>query len=92
MPRKPGRRRADGERGSRLVFEIGTEELPPAAAWEALRQIRELAADGLRAARIPCGAITTYSTPRRIVLIVDGMAGTQDDLVREVRGPEPIGG
>ena len=96
MPRRRARRqaplaeRARGghrERGSRLVFELGTEELPPVAAWEGVRQIREAAAASLRAARILYGAITAYSTPRRIVLIVEDVAQTQEDLVREVRGP-----
>ncbi|TMJ07836.1 MAG: glycine--tRNA ligase subunit beta, partial [Bacillati bacterium ANGP1] len=66
---------------------LGTEELPPVAAWEGVRQIREAAAASLRAARILYGAITAYSTPRRIVLIVEDVAQTQEDLVREVRGP-----
>jgi glycyl-tRNA synthetase beta chain len=41
----------------------------------------------MAAARIPIGAIAAYSTPRRIVLIVEDVAPKQDDLVREVRGP-----
>ncbi|HYM91288.1 MAG TPA: glycine--tRNA ligase subunit beta, partial [bacterium] len=71
----------------RLVFELGTEELPPGAAWEGLRQIREAAAPALRAARIPCGPVSACSTPRRIALIVERVAPVQEDLVREVRGP-----
>ncbi|HET9001432.1 MAG TPA: glycine--tRNA ligase subunit beta [bacterium] len=71
----------------RLVFEIGVEELPVAAAWAGAYQLREGAGPALRAARIPAGDITAYSTPRRIVLIVEDVAPRQDDLVREVRGP-----
>ncbi len=69
------------------MFEIGAEELPPAAAWSAEQQIREAAGPALRAARIPFGEIAAYSTPRRIVLVVEEVAQRQDDLVREVRGP-----
>ncbi len=69
------------------MFELGTEELPPGAAWEGLRQIREAAAPALRAARIPCGPVSSCSTPRRIVLIVERVAPVQEDLFREVRGP-----
>src|SRR5438132_580670 len=46
MPLKPTRHKRP-----RLVFEIGAEELPAAAAWAAARQIRELAPDAVRAAR-----------------------------------------
>ena len=82
MPPKPARHKRP-----RLVFEIGTEELPAAAAWAAARQIREMAPEALRAARIPCGAVAAWSTPRRIVLAVEEMALRQEDAVREVRGP-----
>jgi len=85
--RSPGRRRTTHERPLRLVFEIGTEELPPEAAWSGAQQIREAAGPALRAARIPFGEVVAYSTPRRIVLIVEAVAPRQEDRVREVRGP-----
>src|SRR5207302_614221 len=85
MPPKPARHKRP-----RLVFEIGTEELPAAAAWAAARQIREMAPEALRAARIPCGAVAAWSTPRRIVLAVEEMALRQEDAVREVRGPAAL--
>ncbi len=71
----------------RLVFEIGTEELPPQAAWDGARQLRDAAEAELRSARIATGNVTAYSTPRRLVLIAEGVAARQADLVREVRGP-----
>ena len=94
MPRKtaasarsPHRRGSPPRGRRRLVFEIGAEELPPAVAWDAARQLREAAGPALAAARIPAGEIVAYSTPRRIVLIVEAVAPRQDDLLREVRGP-----
>jgi glycyl-tRNA synthetase beta chain len=77
------RRRA----ASRLVFEIGAEELPPAAAWEGLSQLRDAAEAAFRSHRISYRAIAAYATPRRLVLVADGVAPRQEDLVREVRGP-----
>jgi glycyl-tRNA synthetase beta chain len=73
--------------GASLVFEIGTEELPPAAAWDGARQLRERAADALAAARLPVSDLRSYSTPRRLVLMAHGVAARQGDLVRETRGP-----
>jgi glycyl-tRNA synthetase beta chain len=72
---------------ARLVFEIGTEELPPAAAWDGARQLREHAAAALASARIAAASVRAYATPRRLVLIAEGVAPRQGDLVREVRGP-----
>jgi glycyl-tRNA synthetase beta chain len=85
--RRGARRRARSELHARLVFEIGTEELPPEAAWRAARQLPEAARLAFRKARITCGAIAAYSTPRRIVLVADRVAPHQDDLVQEIRGP-----
>jgi len=87
MPRKARRHRSPRAEPLRLVFEIGVEELPAAAAWAGAHQLREAAGSALRAARIPAGAVAAYSTPRRIVLIVEGVAPRQEDLIREVRGP-----
>jgi glycyl-tRNA synthetase beta chain len=85
---RPERARAGrGPGGARLVFEIGTEELPPAAAWDGARQLAEYAGPAFEASRIPVGAIRTYSTPRRLVLVAEGVAPRQQDVVREVRGP-----
>ncbi len=72
---------------TRLVFEIGTEELPPAAAWDGARQLRDAAPASFEAARIHVEEMHTYSTPRRLVLIAEGVAARQEDLVREIRGP-----
>jgi glycyl-tRNA synthetase beta chain len=85
--RRGARRRVSLERHARLVFEIGTEELPPEAAWQGARQFPEAATLALRKARITCGAIAAYSTPRRIVLVVDRVVPRQGDLVQEIRGP-----
>jgi glycyl-tRNA synthetase beta chain len=72
---------------ARLVFEIGCEELPPSAAWDGSRQLRELAGPALDEARIDAGGVRVYSTPRRLVLIVEDVALHRRDLVRDVRGP-----
>jgi glycyl-tRNA synthetase beta chain len=69
------------------VFEIGTEELPPDAAWDGARQLGERAPAALAGARIPAGPAAAYATPRRLVLVIDQIGPRQEDLVREVRGP-----
>ncbi len=83
------RRTTSGENASpaRLVFEIGTEELPSSAAWEGADRLREAAETRFNAARIRVKELRAYSTPRRLVLVVEGVAPRQQDLVREVRGP-----
>jgi len=92
MPPAPNRRRAEPGHESqpgraRLLFEIGVEELPPSAAWDGIRQLLELAGPALDEARIEAGDARAFSTPRRLVLIVEDVALRRRDLVREVRGP-----
>ena len=72
---------------AQLVFEVGTEELPPAAVRNGLRQMREVAPISFHDARIPFERLSCFGTPRRLVLIVDGVVARQADLVRDVRGP-----
>lgn len=72
---------------TRLVLEIGTEELPPAAVRDGVRQLSEAAPTTFHAARIPVQEFRCAGTPRRLVLIANGVALTQDELVRDVRGP-----
>jgi glycyl-tRNA synthetase beta chain len=90
MPRRPGQaagRRRSPRAGARLVFEIGTEELPPQAAWDGARQLAEQAPRAFESARIAVGRVSSFSTPRRLVLIATDVEPRQRDLVREVRGP-----
>jgi glycyl-tRNA synthetase len=72
----------------RLVFEIGTEEMPPAEAQAARDQLTRLVADALAATRLPHGALTVLATPRRLVAIVEQVAGCETDHTRLVRGPK----
>ncbi len=77
---------ADGPR--RLVFEIGTEEMPPAEAQAARDQLTQLVADALAGTRLPHGALTVLATPRRLVAIVEEVAARETDHTRLVRGPK----
>ena len=76
---------ADGT--ANLLFELGTEELPP----NALRRLSEaLAAEfarGLDDAGLTHGGVTPYATPRRLALLVLDCAVAQPDRDVERRGP-----
>jgi glycyl-tRNA synthetase len=76
------------DRPRQLVFEIGTEELPPTEAQAARDQLTRLVVDALAGTRLPHGALTVLATPRRLVAIVDEVAGRETDHTRLVRGPK----
>ncbi len=70
-----------------LLLEIGTEELPAAVVETAMSDLRQGLCRALDTARLEHGAADVFGTPRRLAVIVRGVAGRQPDRVREVMGP-----
>lgn len=70
-----------------LLLEIGCEELPASFIAPALAELREEAEAGLREARLGFTSARTLGTPRRLTLLVDGVADRQEDRTLEVFGP-----
>ena len=73
--------------GTELLFEIGTEEIPSGYLPPALEELRAVASRLLAEQRLAFAAVRTLGTPRRLVLLVDGLAERQADARREVVGP-----
>ena len=70
-----------------LLLEIGCEELPAGFIAPALRQLEKLATDGLSGARLKFDSVRAVGTPRRLALLVEGLADRQQAETREVQGP-----
>lgn len=70
-----------------LLLEIGAEEIPAAFISPALEQMKDRAARLLKENRLSFESIYTGGTPRRLTLVVFGLAEHQDDMVREIVGP-----
>jgi len=70
-----------------FLLEIGTEEIPAGFLPGAIRDLKANAATILSDNYIDFSEIETYATPRRLVLMVGGLAETQASRVREVFGP-----
>ena len=71
----------------RLLFEIGTEEIPANFMSGILAQLKELGEKKLAEQRIPFTAVKVYGTPRRMTFIVEGVPETQADSTVEAKGP-----
>ena len=72
---------------SDLLLEIGVEELPASFVDGALRALPELFKKKLGELRLSYGAIRALGTPRRLAVVVSGLAVAQPDLSEEVTGP-----
>ena len=70
-----------------LLYEIGVEEMPARFVESTLVQLKENLTKSLSEKRISFNEIDTYATPRRLVLVVKGLADKQTDLEEEVKGP-----
>ena len=71
----------------KLLFEIGTEEIPAKFMPGILAQLKEMAEKKMTELRIPFEAVKVYGTPRRMTFIASGVAETQADSVVEAKGP-----
>ncbi len=70
-----------------LLLEIGLEEVPAKFMPPALAQLAQMAQDKLAEERIGYQEIQTYGTPRRITLMIKGLAEMQENVEEEVKGP-----
>ncbi len=70
-----------------LLIEIGTEELPAHYVPPAIKQLEQLVPELFAAHRIAIGAVRVYGSPRRLAVIVNGVAARQQAQERQVRGP-----
>lgn len=70
-----------------LLLEIGTEELPSSFVDAALAALPELVRARLADLRLTHGEVQALGSPRRLSVLVHGVAEKQADLDEEVLGP-----
>jgi glycyl-tRNA synthetase beta chain len=70
-----------------LLLELLTEEIPARMQRRAIDDLTGLIGDRLKAADIPAASIEGHVTPRRLVVIADGIPARQPDREEERRGP-----
>jgi glycyl-tRNA synthetase beta chain len=72
---------------SELLFEIGSEELPARVVAPAAKQLRESVLAALDEARLGHSGAAFFGTPRRLAVLVGGVAERQPDLTKDAVGP-----
>ncbi len=70
-----------------FVLEIGSEELPAQDVPNAVGQLEKSIPALLKELRISYNKVYVFGTPRRLSVIVSGMAARQTDFESEVTGP-----
>ncbi|WP_455242421.1 glycine--tRNA ligase subunit beta [Petrachloros mirabilis] len=85
--KKSHRKRAGRAESAELLLEIGTEELPYEFIGPALDSLKQHVERALLEGRLTSESVRTCGTPRRLVLVVSGLAAHQAAVVKEVMGP-----
>ena len=70
-----------------FLFEIGLEELPSRYVDEAESNLKKLTENELKDERINFSEVESFSTPRRIAVIVKDISEKQEDLDKKSVGP-----
>lgn len=70
-----------------FLVEIGTEELPPHSLFTLLESFASGIVEALEVANIPHGTVKTFATPRRLAVLIEGVADKQPDVAIKRHGP-----
>ncbi len=70
-----------------LAFEIGTEEIPAFDLQAATKQLPSLVFSAFNTVNIPHGSVEIYSTPRRLITLVNEVANETEAIEEVFRGP-----
>lgn len=69
------------------LLEIGLEEMPAHVVTPSIKQLHERVAQYLKEQRIDFAKIQEFATPRRLALLITGLADKQPDINESVKGP-----
>ncbi len=70
-----------------LLLELLSEEIPARMQAGARRDLERMARERLTAAELPFERVRSFVGPRRLALVIDGLAAAQGDRVEERKGP-----
>lgn len=69
------------------LFEIGTEEMPAHVVSKSVKQLADRTRKFLKENGLSFKDIKTFSTPRRLTILVEDLAEKQDDIDEVKKGP-----
>lgn len=72
---------------SDLLLEIGLEELPARFVVDSMNQLKDKVTSMLTEKNISFGHVSSFSTPRRLAVLIHDVSEKQSDIKEEVKGP-----
>ncbi|QGH34960.1 glycine--tRNA ligase subunit beta [Gracilibacillus salitolerans] len=70
-----------------VLFEVGLEEMPARFMNDTEKQLKSKTIDWLKDIRLAYQNLTTYITPRRFAVLIEGLDYKQADQEEEAKGP-----
>ncbi|WP_163101909.1 glycine--tRNA ligase subunit beta [Peribacillus alkalitolerans] len=70
-----------------LLIEIGLEEMPAKVVTASINQFATKVENWLSEKKISFHSVKTFSTPRRLALVIKAVVETQEDNTEEAKGP-----
>lgn len=70
-----------------LLFELGSEELPPKTLLKLSNALTDGIIAGLNEAELAFSSVKSYATPRRLAVFIENLQGAQADKTVQKRGP-----
>ena len=70
-----------------FLFEIGIEELPSRYVNSSEKELEKLISEKLKEERIGYKSLKSYSTPRRVAVLAEGLSDKQEELYKKSLGP-----
>ena len=70
-----------------FLFEIGLEELPARYVNSSEKELEKLISEKLKEERIGYKSLKSYSTPRRLAVLIGGLTEKQEELHKKSLGP-----
>ncbi len=71
-----------------LLLELFSEEIPARMQADASAHLQEALTEALAGARLAHGAVKSFVTPRRLGILIEGLAAMQPDMKVERKGPK----
>jgi len=71
-----------------LLLELLSEEIPARMQKRSAEDLQRLVCDGLKKAGLDFQSAAAYVTPRRLMLVIDGLPEKQPDIKEEKKGPQ----
>jgi len=71
-----------------FLLEILSEDIPARMQVQAAEDLKRLVTDSLTAAGLAFASAAAHSTPRRLVLVIEGLPETSPDRTEERKGPK----